>query len=101
MTSASQLSLRVEEPLERKAPAARAAGRSLGAPESPRATWRARRCGRRRSEGGAAPDAGGARSGGREGPEGGAVPAGEREPAEELTGALPVPPVPKAALVTG
>jgi NAD(P)-dependent dehydrogenase (short-subunit alcohol dehydrogenase family) len=29
------------------------------------------------------------------------VPAGEREPAEELTGALPVPPVPKAALVTG
>ena len=29
------------------------------------------------------------------------MPAGEREPAEELTGALQVPPVPKAALVTG
>jgi NAD(P)-dependent dehydrogenase (short-subunit alcohol dehydrogenase family) len=29
------------------------------------------------------------------------VPAGERAPADESTGALPVPPLPKAALVTG
>src|SRR5438552_3075284 len=58
---------------------ARAAGRSRGAPASPHARWPAPRCAR----------------------DGNAVPAAEAEPGVELTGAAPVLPMPRAALVTG
>ena len=60
-------------------PTARAADRRLDAPACRRATSLAPRCGRDRS----------------------AVPAGDAEPGVAPTGALPVTPMPMAALVTG
>src|SRR6516225_2500982 len=53
--------------------------RQPDAPECRRVMWPARRCERERS----------------------AVPVGDAEPGAELTGGLPVPPIPKTALVTG
>src|SRR5919109_4377102 len=65
-------------PLGPRAVRALAADRQRDVPASPHAKWRERRCGREKNEGSA-------------------VRAGDAD----ATGALPVPPIPKAALVTG